>query len=78
MSNILNVDISEIVRASAKIHRTTFVDLDICQRMLQWRKLHLIILTYFFKIKIIKIIIPPKQLELAQICEMTSGVLAIF
>ena len=30
---VLNVNISETERDSAKMHRTTFIGLDICQRM---------------------------------------------
>ena len=45
------VNISETVRASAKLHRTTFKDLDIYQRMIPLRKFYLIPFTYFFKVK---------------------------
>ena len=48
-SNLKIVDHSETVRASARIHGTTFKDFDICQRTISLRKLHL--MTYFFKVK---------------------------
>ena len=44
--NLENANISDMVRADAKLHGTTFKELDICQR-----KLHLMSLTYFFKVK---------------------------
>ena len=37
-------------RASAEMHRTTFMDFDICQQMTQLRKLYLMPLTYIFKV----------------------------
>ena len=51
---MLNVNISERVRASVKMRRTSFIDLDICQRIIQFLKLHIITLTYFFKVKNLK------------------------
>ena len=46
---VQRINISETVRASAKIHGMAFKDLDICQRMIPLQKLHLMTLTYFFK-----------------------------
>ena len=44
-----NVNISETVRASAKMHRTPFKDLDICKQI---RNVYLMTLIYFFRVKI--------------------------
>ena len=46
---MLNVSISEMIKAKTKMHRTTFID--ISQWMITLQKLHLMNLTYFFKFK---------------------------
>ena len=55
-STILNVNISDMVKASAKMHKMTFIDFNFCQWLMPLRKLHLMTLTYFFKVKIRKYI----------------------
>ena len=37
--------------ASTKMHRTTFINLDICQQMIPLWNIQLMALTYFFKVK---------------------------
>ena len=54
-SKLLNVNISEKVRASAKMHGTTFKDLDICRWMIPLRQLHAVILSYYFKVQKMKL-----------------------
>ena len=46
--------ICEMVRASVKMHRRTFMDLDkkFAKQVIALRDLHLMTLTYFFKVKI--------------------------
>ena len=44
---IWNVNVSEMVRASAKMHGTTFVEFDICRRMASMWKLYTMTMTYF-------------------------------
>ena len=51
---MFNVKFSERVRASAKMRRTTFIDLDICQRIMPFLKLHIMTLTYFLKVPNLK------------------------
>ena len=46
--------ISETVIARAKIHSAIIIDLDIWQRIIPFRDLHLLTLTDFFKIKNVK------------------------
>ena len=43
-----------MVRASEKMHVTTFVDFDICHRMAQLRKLYSVTLPYYFKVNNLK------------------------
>ena len=66
--------ILETVRASAKMHRTTFIYLDICQRIIPLRCLHIMTLTYLFKGKKSDILLSWKQWELEQTCEITLSI----
>ena len=72
----LNVNISETAKGNAKIRITAYLDFDICQRIIPLRKLHLINLTYFFKVENLKL----KYLETepVQPCYMTlSNILVL-
>ena len=50
-SKIWNVNISEMVRASAKMYRMTFLDFDIFYRMASLRELYNVTLIFFLKFK---------------------------
>ena len=61
-----------MLRSDAKMHRTDCICLDICQRIIPFRDLHPITLTYFIRSKVSNCIISEKR-ELEQTCEMTTS-----
>ena len=63
-----------MVRASAKMHGTTFIDLDIRKQMIPLRKLYLMTLTYFSGSKSLNFII----LETARASETREMSLSIW
>ena len=52
----LNFYISETVRARAKMCGETFVDFDISYRIVPLQNLYSVTLTYFLKVKILKLL----------------------
>ena len=71
-SQFKNFYISETASASAKMHRTSFIDLNICQRLIPLRVLHLMTLTYFLRSTIFNCNLSETVSE----CEMTlKGIL---
>ena len=54
LSNFSNVTISLTMRAGTKTCDTTFIDLDICYRMVSLWKLYTMTVTYFLKVQNLK------------------------